>query len=127
LGFELFVDDFIDFNLLLFGTFEDIFGLETGESVAGFLDDLVEHFLLLLLDFEGLNFFFLFGTFHFFLDGAFLAFLHFSLLVDDFQGAPSIKKFFHFCLKIQVLVTLDGFVVLYSICVQLDQVADDLL
>ena len=124
--FELLVDDFVDFDFFLFGIFEDIFGLETRESVAGFFDDLIEHFLLLLLDFKGLYFFFLFGTFHFFLDRAFLTFLCLSLFIYDFQCTTAIKKLFHFGLKVQVFVTLDGFVVLDSISVQFDQVADDL-
>jgi len=93
-------------------------------SVARLLDNLIEHFLLLLLYLEGLHFFMLFRTFHLFLYRTLLFLLDLSLFVDHFQGGSSVEKFFHFRLEIQVLVTFYGFVVLDSICIQFDEVAN---
>lgn len=127
LRFKLLVDDFVDLDFFLLSIFEDVFGLKTGDWVAGFLYDLVEHFLMLLLDFEGLYFFIFFRTFHFFLDGTLLTLLNFSLFVHDFEGSSSVKKLFHFALKVQVFVAFNGLVVFDSVSVELDEIADDLL
>ena len=123
--FKLLVYHFFDFLFLLIRVFKDVFGLKTGHRVVGFLYDLIEHFLLLLLDFEGLYFFLFFRTFHFFLDWTFLTLLNFGLFVNDFQSAPAVEKFLHFSLKVQIFVAFDGLVVLDSVSVKFDEIADD--
>lgn len=110
------MNDFLDMDLFLIRIFENVFGLGTGDGITGALYDLVEHFLLFLFDSEGLYFLLFFAAFHFFLNRTLLGLLlNFHLFVHYLQSGSGAEELFHFCLKVEILVALYGFVVLDSI------------
>ena len=126
MGLQLLVDNFIHFSLLLLSVFKNVCGLIAGYCITSFLNNLIEHFLLFLLNFKGLHFLILFSTYHLFLHGTFIIFFFHSLPINQFQSGSSIEDLFHFGLKIEVLVAFDGFIVFDSISVQFYQVPDHL-
>lgn len=123
---QLIVYDLLYWNLLLFRILQNIFCLRTCDRVICLLKYFVEHFLLLLLYFKSLNFLLFSLTSHFFLHRALFIFLNLSSFVHCLQSRSCVEQLFHFCLKIQVFVTFDWLVILHSISIKFNKIADHL-